>query len=177
MEITKTDGTEIKEQVANLLLMEIPEEDFFEYKELKKQEQERIKKAKADYNRFKVDTREDFFKNVPSTKHEEVLTESKLALIEQQMKLASDKIIRLNSPLKEQEIADLKLNFRSTHRQLAYAEVRLGLLKEGQEVKNPDGFKVLLVDVAYTVDKLRSDLHFIRKDLAFFGLNPGEVLK
>lgn len=132
--------------------------------------------ALKEFNSYMIEKPLNVFKKVPKCKQEEVEKTAKSNVIQARMVFASEQIERLNSPLRDKDLIDLKINFRNYHRQLLFHKSRLNLVVNGKDVVDESGTKVQKHQIAYLVDKLSGDLELMRKDLSLYGLKESEVL-
>lgn len=150
--------------------------DKGEYLRLKREEDVRLKQAMADYQKFPLNVNDNFLLCVPETKREEVVRSTKMEVIEKNMAYAKERLLKLNSPLKDREIAALTVNYRNLYRQLRWNETRLELINNKQEVKDDKDNKVWSYQIKFLIDKISTELDLLREELDLYGLTPEEVL-
>jgi hypothetical protein len=167
------EGTHMTEQESKV---EIKHSEFLEYCELKKKEDKRLAEAKRDFSNLLVEVKEDFLDNVPLSKRDEIITQAKLDLLEKEMVLAREKLLKLNSPLKDKEISALLVNYKNFKRLLSWNKVQLDLIKDSGEIIKDKNDKVIYRhELEFNVDKLKAELSLMEKELEIYGIVGDEI--
>ena len=150
-------------------------EDYSEYLHLKEEESKRLKKAKADFNKFPLKVKEHLLQNVPETKREDVLSNAKMELINKEMVKAQELLVKINSPFKDEEISSLKVNYDNLNRQLIYERTRLKLVEKGQEFfKSEEGKRVYKYQMLFVIEKLERELDLMRREFSLYDVTVQE---
>jgi hypothetical protein len=135
-------------------------------------------KERADlkeFNSYMIEKPVDVFKKVPKYKREDTEKIVKNNIIMARAAYAAEQIEKLNSPLKDKVVIELKRDFRNYYRQLIFNRTRLELINAGNPVDD-SGVTVHKYQVEYLIDKLSGELELMRKELDLYGLKESEVL-
>ncbi|MEK6829422.1 MAG: hypothetical protein AABY15_04795 [Nanoarchaeota archaeon] len=151
-------------------------EDYEEYLRLKNEQEARVKEAKSDFNKLNVKIPEKVLDNVPNSKREEVINRVKMELVSLEIEKAKELLVKANSPLREKEIATLRINFANFYRNLIWNRGRLELLKAGTELTEGNR-KVEKHEILFLIDKCRAELDLMRKELVLYGIGERELME
>ena len=159
----------------------ISDKDWQEWSRLKVKEEALLKRASEEFKNFPISLRDDILNQVPSVKRDEIVSSVKHELIQMRLAKAQQELVDLNSqlisPKVQQEIADLKVQYRNFHRQLAWNKINLVSIDGGKPVNDKNGLVMYRWEIEFMIDKLGINLEHIEKRMAFWGLKPEDVLK
>jgi len=150
--------------------------EYEEYQRLKSAENKRLEDAKKDFYSFPFAVKEEVLSFVPESKKQDVINKAKLDVLTLNMEMAKDLLIKINSPNREKEVINLRLNYRNYHRQLVWNKLQLGLIEKKETVHDKDGKSIYSYEIKFMIDKLVAELFLMNKELALYGLTEKEVL-
>ena len=137
-----------------------------------------IERSKDNFKNFKITVPAGTLANIPDVRQEEVLNSAKIDLIQIEIEKAKQLIAKINSPFKEKETAELKLNYRNFNRQLQYNRERLESMRQDPETPWMDGDRtVKRFEVEYLIDKFETEIRLLEREIEIYGLKKEELLR
>ena len=152
-------------------MVKLSNEERLDYLRLKREEENRFKRVKEDIDGFEVKEFAGCWDGVLESKKDDVLKEVKLELLKERMLKAQERLVSFNSVLNEKKLAGLQVDFLNFSRQLRFNQDRLSDSEAGKEVRDKDGKIVYRFEIEYLIDKLSTELVFLKQELIFLGLD------